>query len=58
MYDPVSHLAYAVNAADVQTVIVDGRVVLRDRVLQTADDAEIRREVRALAREIGSLRRP
>jgi 5-methylthioadenosine/S-adenosylhomocysteine deaminase len=56
LYDPVSHLAYAVEAADVRTVLVDGRVVVRDRVLVTADDAAIRRRVRELATEIGSLR--
>jgi 5-methylthioadenosine/S-adenosylhomocysteine deaminase len=56
LYDPVSHLAYAVEAADVRTVIVDGRIVLRDGVLTTADEQEIRRQVRALASAIGSFR--
>ena len=56
LYDPVSHLAYAVEAADVRTVIVDGRIVLRDGVLTTADEREIRRQVRALAIGIGSFR--
>src|SRR5215831_12188509 len=46
LYDPVSHLAYAVEAADVRTVIVDGRIVLRDGVLTTADEREIRSQVR------------
>ena len=52
----MSHLAYAVEAADVRTVIVDGRIVLRDGVLTTADEREIRSQVRALAMGIGSLR--
>jgi 5-methylthioadenosine/S-adenosylhomocysteine deaminase len=56
LYDPVSHLAYAVETADVRTVIVDGRIVLRDGVLTTADEREIRRQVRALATGIGSFR--
>jgi len=56
LYDVVSHLAYAVEAADVRTVLVDGRLVVRDGSLVTADEAEIRRQVRAVAREIGSLR--
>ena len=43
LYDPVSHLAYAVEAADVRTVIIDGRIVLRDGVLTTADEREISR---------------
>jgi 5-methylthioadenosine/S-adenosylhomocysteine deaminase len=56
LYDPVSHLAYAVEAADVRTVVIEGHVVVQDRVLLTADDAEIRRRVRELATRIGSLR--
>jgi 5-methylthioadenosine/S-adenosylhomocysteine deaminase len=56
LYDPVSHLAYAIETADVRTVIVDGRIVLRDGVLTTADEREIRRQVRALATGIGSFR--
>jgi 5-methylthioadenosine/S-adenosylhomocysteine deaminase len=55
LYDPVSHLAYAVEAADVRTVVVDGHVVLQDRALLTADTAEIRRTVRELATRIGRL---
>jgi 5-methylthioadenosine/S-adenosylhomocysteine deaminase len=57
LYDVVSHMAYAVEAADVRTVLVDGRLVVRDGKLVTADEAEIRRQVRAVAREIGSLRK-
>jgi 5-methylthioadenosine/S-adenosylhomocysteine deaminase len=56
LYDPVSHLAYAIESADVRTVIVDGRIVVADGALLTADDGEIRRRVRALATDIGSLR--
>ncbi len=56
LYDPVSHLAYAVETSNVRTVIIDGRIVLRDGVLATADEREIRRRVRELAIEIGSFR--
>lgn len=41
LYDPVSHLAHAIGAADVPTVIVDGRTVVAGG---------------ALAIDIGSLR--
>jgi cytosine/adenosine deaminase-related metal-dependent hydrolase len=40
LYDPMSVIAYCVEAADVRTVIVDGRIVLRDDVLTTADERE------------------
>jgi cytosine/adenosine deaminase-related metal-dependent hydrolase len=56
LYDPLSHLAYAVESSDVRTVLVDGRVVLEDGRLTTADEREIRRRVRTLATEIGSMR--
>ena len=56
LYDTVSPLAYAVEAADVRTVMVDGGIVVADGALLTADDAEIRRRLRALATDIGSLR--
>lgn len=38
-------LVYAARASDVQTVIVDGRVLMRDRRLLTLDKAEIIRQV-------------
>lgn len=38
-------LVYAARASDVRTVIVDGRVILRDRKLLTLDKAEIIRQV-------------
>jgi hypothetical protein len=40
----------------VRTVLVDGRVVLEDGRLTIADEHEIRRRVRTLATEIGSMR--
>ncbi len=36
-YDPFSHLVYAARSADVTHVVVDGRIVVRGRELQTVD---------------------
>ena len=51
--DLVSRIVYSASAADVRHVVVDGRVVVRDGVLKTADLAKIRstanREARRLA---------
>lgn len=56
-YDIYSHLVYATKASDVRTVIVDGRVLMRDRRLLTLDEAAIRREARQWQRRIAqSLR--
>jgi len=38
---PAANLVYSVRASDVQTVICDGRVLMRDRELETLDKGEI-----------------
>jgi 5-methylthioadenosine/S-adenosylhomocysteine deaminase len=45
--DVVSTLVYAAEAADVRTVIVDGRILMRDGELQTLDEREVLAEARA-----------
>ncbi len=44
--DPVGTLAFQTSAADVRTVLVDGRVVKRDGALQGVDLAELTRSQR------------
>jgi cytosine/adenosine deaminase-related metal-dependent hydrolase len=55
--DLVSRIVYSARAGDVRHVIVDGRIVVRDGELQTADVAKIRetanREARRLRRAVG-----
>src|SRR6266567_775134 len=50
--DLISRIVYSAGAADVRHVIVDGRIVVRDGVLKTADTAEIRRKANAEARAL------
>jgi 5-methylthioadenosine/S-adenosylhomocysteine deaminase len=57
LYNPLSHLAYAARGADVRTVVVDGQVVLEDGKLLTMDEPAVRRQVRALGREIAARQR-
>lgn len=47
--NPVQQLAYSANAGAVETVIVNGRVVMRDRKILTVDEAALRDEVREAA---------
>lgn len=47
--DPVSAIVYAAQAGDVRTVIIDGRVVLRDRELTTDNETELILEARQQA---------
>jgi 5-methylthioadenosine/S-adenosylhomocysteine deaminase len=46
MYEPVSHLVYAARGDDVRTVMVNGRVLMRDRKMLTLDEPAILAEAR------------
>ena len=50
--DLVSRIVYSARAADVRHVIVDGRIVVRDGMLKTADVAEIRTAANTHARRL------
>ena len=54
LYDPYSHLVYAAGGGDVQTVVVNGRVVVQDRRLLTFDLEETLARARELARALGA----
>src|SRR5258706_1474984 len=41
MYDVYAQLAYALKGSDVETVIIGGRVVMRDRKLLTVDEPSV-----------------
>ncbi|RPJ62954.1 MAG: amidohydrolase, partial [Acidobacteria bacterium] len=53
MYNPVSHLVYVARGDDVQTTIVNGRVLMRARRVLTLDEAAVLSDARALATEVG-----
>ncbi len=46
LYNIYSDLVYATKAADVKTVIINGRVVMRNRKLLTLDEVTIKDEAR------------
>jgi 5-methylthioadenosine/S-adenosylhomocysteine deaminase len=54
MYEPCSHLVYAARGADVRDVIIDGRMVMRQRQLLDIDEKEIMGKVREIADDIRS----
>ena len=61
LYDPYSHLVYAATGADVQTVLVHGRVVVQDRRLLSFDLEETLARARELAtgllaKKVGNLK--
>jgi 5-methylthioadenosine/S-adenosylhomocysteine deaminase len=49
IYDEYSHLVYAANGADADTVLINGRIVMRDRRLLTIDETEAMQRVNQIA---------
>ena len=54
MYDPISHLVYVSRGDDVQTTIVNGKVVMRDRRVATLDEKAVLDEASAWAKKVRS----
>ena len=52
LYDPYSHLVYAATGADVQTVVVEGKVLVQDRRLLAFDLPETLAKARELAGKV------
>jgi 5-methylthioadenosine/S-adenosylhomocysteine deaminase len=53
-YNIYSDLVYATKASDVQTVIINGRVVMRDRKLLTLDEGAIKASARVFRQRIAN----
>ncbi|HMA18955.1 MAG TPA: amidohydrolase family protein [Thermoanaerobaculia bacterium] len=52
LFDPVSHVVYSARSDAVETVIVEGRIVMEKRRMRTLDTERIRRRVKRLGRRI------
>ena len=52
LYNLYSDLVYATKASDVQTVIINGRVVMRDRHLLTLNESSIKKRARVFRERI------
>lgn len=50
--DPVAAMAYSACGAEVDTVIIDGKVVMRRRELLTVDEERVRAEMRRICRRL------
>jgi 5-methylthioadenosine/S-adenosylhomocysteine deaminase len=57
LHNVVSHLVYSARACDVTTVLVSGRVVVREGRVTTVDEDEVMAQAARAAREITSGRR-
>ena len=49
LYNEYSHLVYAANGADIDTVLINGKVVMENRSLLTIDEAEVMQRVNDIA---------
>jgi 5-methylthioadenosine/S-adenosylhomocysteine deaminase len=48
-YDPYNSIAYAMQSNDVESVIIDGKIVMRNRVLVNIDEKRISKELKKKA---------
>ncbi len=54
MYDAISHLVYVTRGDDVETTIVNGKVLMRDRKVLTLNEADVLAEARKAAEQVRS----
>jgi 5-methylthioadenosine/S-adenosylhomocysteine deaminase len=52
MFDLYSQLAYSLKASDVQTVVIGGRIVMRDKKLLTLNEPEILAQAREYGKKV------
>jgi len=52
LYDPFSAIVYAADGADVKDVVVDGKLLMKNRKFTTLDPVEIMENVRRISEEI------
>ena len=44
MFNPVTHLVYAAQGQDVDTVIIDGKIIMEHRKILTVNEEEVLEE--------------
>jgi len=52
LYNPVSHLVYATRGDDVRTVMVNGRVLMRNRKMLTLNESAVLAEAKKMAASV------
>ena len=50
--NPISAIVYSAQASDVETVIVDGKILMENRELKTIDEELVKAKVRGIARKL------
>jgi len=54
-YDVVSNLVYSANSSDVQTVIINGEIVMENRVIKTFDEQEVMARARSIVKRLANI---
>ena len=52
LYCEYSHLVYATSGADVDTVVINGKVVMENRKLLTINEQDVMQKVRDIATKV------
>ncbi len=52
LHDPVANIVYAAQSSDIKTVIIDGKVIMKDRQILTFDEEKILYEAQLCAQEL------
>jgi len=55
IYDPLSAIVYSASGSDVKDVIVDGKVLMKNREFKTLDPIKIMKMVNHISKGIGSI---
>ncbi len=54
MYDVYAQIAYSLKASDVETVVIGGRIVMRDHKLLTLDEPQILEKAREYQKSVSA----
>ncbi len=54
MYNPYSNIAYSMNSKNAKTVIINGKIVLKNGEFVTVDEEEVKCRAREYSRRLGS----
>jgi len=54
MYDVYAQIAYSLKASDVETVVIAGRVVMRERKLLTIDEPRVLEKAREYRKSVSA----
>jgi 5-methylthioadenosine/S-adenosylhomocysteine deaminase len=52
MYDVYSQIAYSLKGSDVETVVIGGKVVMRERKLLTIDEKRVLEKAREYGKSV------